>query len=111
MGFHHLFKIFLHQTLLVGELSGRGIFVAGTSNALRGVTFFGSRILIVGENRTVLYADDVDDFQPGTLAGGSATNYWLEAVTSSPQLAVAAGDDHPLSARSRPRQHYATRSP
>jgi prepilin-type N-terminal cleavage/methylation domain-containing protein/prepilin-type processing-associated H-X9-DG protein len=27
----------LSQTLLVGELSGRGIFVAGTSNALRGV--------------------------------------------------------------------------
>jgi prepilin-type processing-associated H-X9-DG protein len=27
----------LTQTLLVGELSGRGIFVAGTSNALRGV--------------------------------------------------------------------------
>ena len=27
----------LSQTLLVGELSGRGVFVAGTSNALRGV--------------------------------------------------------------------------
>jgi hypothetical protein len=64
-----------------------------TSNALRGVTFLGSRILIVGENRTVLHADDVDDFRTGTLAGGSATNYWLEAVTASSQLAVAAGDD------------------
>ncbi len=64
-----------------------------TRYALRGVAFFGSRILIVGENRTVLYADDVDDFQLGTLAGGPATNYWLEAVAASAQLAVAAGDD------------------
>ncbi len=60
---------------------------------LRAVAFFGSRILIVGADRTLLYADDVDDFQPGTLTGGPATNYWLEAVTASPGLAVAAGDD------------------
>ena len=64
-----------------------------TTYALRGVTFFGSRILIVGENRTVLYADDVNDFRSGTLTGGPATNYWFEAVTASSQLAVAAGDD------------------
>ncbi len=68
--------------------------------ALRGVAFLGSRILIVGEHRSVLYADDLDDFRPGTLAGGPATNYWLEAVAASAQLAVAAGDDgHILTSR------------
>lgn len=37
----------LSQTLLVGELSGRGIFVAGTSNALRGVWAGGQNCISV----------------------------------------------------------------
>ncbi|MBI5386343.1 MAG: hypothetical protein HZA90_16860 [Verrucomicrobia bacterium] len=63
---------------------------SGTTDALRAVTFFGARILITGENGRVLYADDVDDFRPGTLVDGPVTN-WLEAVTASATLAVAVG--------------------
>jgi prepilin-type processing-associated H-X9-DG protein len=37
----------LSQTLLLGELSGRGIFVAGTSNALRGVWAGGQNCISV----------------------------------------------------------------
>jgi prepilin-type N-terminal cleavage/methylation domain-containing protein/prepilin-type processing-associated H-X9-DG protein len=37
----------LSQTLLVGELSGRGIFIAGTSNALRGVWAGGQNCISV----------------------------------------------------------------
>ena len=37
----------LSQTLLVGELSGRGVFVAGTSNALRGVWAGGQNCISV----------------------------------------------------------------
>lgn len=65
---------------------------SGTSNDLRGVTFFGARILVVGQNRTVLYADSLDDFRPGTVSGGSASD-WLESVSASSSLAVAVGDN------------------
>ncbi len=65
-----------------------------TTNALRAVTFFGAaqRIVITGESGTVLYADDVDHFQPGMLLDG-ATSDWLEAVAASTNLLVAAGDN------------------
>src|SRR5437899_11678850 len=62
------------------------------TNALQGVTFFGSRILVVGENGAVLYADDVSNFQLGALADGPTTD-WLVAVAASPALAVAVGDN------------------
>lgn len=65
---------------------------SGTSNDLRAVTFLGGRILITGANGTVLYADAVDDFRPGTLITG-ATADWLEAVASSASLGVAVGDN------------------
>jgi len=64
---------------------------SGTTNALRAVAFLGSRILIAGENGLVLYGDDVGSFRPGTLLDGPTTA-WLEAVATSPTLAVAAGD-------------------
>jgi hypothetical protein len=64
---------------------------SNTTNALRAVTFFGSRVIITGENGTVLYADSLDQFLPGTLATGS-TSDWLEAVTASLNLTVAVGD-------------------
>jgi hypothetical protein len=64
------------------------------TNALRAVAFFGTaqRIVITGEKGAVLYADDEDHFQPGTLLDGP-TSDWLEAVTASTQLLVAAGDN------------------
>jgi hypothetical protein len=65
---------------------------SGTTSALRCVTFLGNRILITGENGTVLYADSVSNFQPGTLSDG-ATSDWLEGVSVSPTLAVAVGDN------------------
>jgi hypothetical protein len=56
------------------------------------VTFFGQRILITGENGCVLYADQITSFEHGTLLAGPTTD-WLEAVTTSPVLAVAVGDN------------------
>jgi len=65
---------------------------SNTTNALQGVTFFGSRIVVVGESGTVLYADTVDNFLPGTLTSGP-TSDWLVEVAALPSLLVAAGDD------------------
>lgn len=62
------------------------------TNALRAVTFFGQRIVITGENGVVLYADNVNQFQTGSLLDGP-TSDWLEGVTASPSLLVAAGDN------------------
>ena len=62
------------------------------TNALRAVTFFGQRVIITGENGVVLYADDLNQFQSGTLVDGATTD-WLEAVTDSAGLLVAAGDN------------------
>ena len=67
---------------------------SGTSLNLRGVAFFGNnppRIVVTGENGTVLYADSVETFQSGTLLDGPTTS-WLEAVASSPAQVVAVGD-------------------
>lgn len=65
---------------------------SGTSNDLRGVTFFGGRILVVGSSGTVLYADSLDDFRHGTLVGGPIPD-WFESVAASPALAAAVGDN------------------
>lgn len=62
------------------------------TNALRAITFFGQRIVVTGENGIVLYSDDGEHFQPGTLVDGATTD-WLEAVTASFTLLVAAGDN------------------
>lgn len=62
------------------------------TNALRAVTFFGQRIVVTGENGTVLYSDDGEHFQAGTLVDGPTTD-WLEAVAASFTLLVAAGDN------------------
>jgi hypothetical protein len=64
----------------------------GLTNEMRAVTFFGQRIIVTGESGLVLYADDVNQFQSGTLLDGP-TGDWLEAVTTSATLAVAAGDN------------------
>jgi len=65
---------------------------SGITNALQGVTFFGQRVVIVGEKCAVLYADDVSNFQLGTLMDGP-TSDWLVSVAASPSLLVAAGDN------------------
>jgi hypothetical protein len=65
---------------------------SGTSNDLRGITFMGLRTLVTGANGAVLYADSLDDFRAGVLTTG-ATADWLESVTATPWLAVAAGDN------------------
>lgn len=62
------------------------------TNALRAVTFFGQRIVITGENGIVLYSDDGEHFQTGTLLDGP-TSDWLEAVADRQNLLVAAGDN------------------
>src|SRR6266511_539784 len=60
-----------------------------TTNSLRGVTFFGQRIVATGENGTIVYADSLDDFQPVNLG----TANWLEGVAASTNLLVAVGDN------------------
>src|ERR1044071_5878900 len=65
---------------------------SGVTNALRAVTFFGSRIVVTADSGVVLYADSVSDFKRGTLLDGS-TGDWLEAVTGSTQGLVALGDN------------------
>lgn len=64
----------------------------GLTRELLGVAVFGQRIVVIGENGAVLYADDVSQFQTGTLLDGPTAD-WLEAVAASPTLVVAVGDN------------------
>ncbi len=64
----------------------------GLTNELRAAGFLGQRMIITGEAGTVLYSDDGEHFHIGTLLDGP-TGDWLEAVATSPLLAVAAGDN------------------
>src|SRR2546429_4753084 len=68
---------------------------SGVTNALRAVTFFGSRIVVTGEAGVVLYADSVTDFRRGTLLDG-ATGDWLESVAASAQNLVAVVGNGPV---------------
>jgi len=63
-----------------------------TTNDLRSATFFGSKIIVTGENGTVLYAESGlprPEFQRIDLG----TLDWLEGVAASPALQVAVGDN------------------
>ena len=60
-----------------------------TTRSLRGVTFFGGRILVTGESGTILFADDPSAFFLVDLS----TPDWLESVAASTNLAVAVGDN------------------
>ena len=60
-----------------------------TARSLRGVTFFGDRILITGERGLILYADSLFDFRAVDLD----TTDWLEGIAASDLLAVAVGDN------------------
>lgn len=64
---------------------------SGTTNALRSLLFFGSRLLITGERGTVLWADSLDDVQSGSL--DAPTDDWLEGIASSGTKLVAVGDN------------------
>jgi len=64
----------------------------GLTNDMRAAIFFGQRVIVTGENGLVLYSDDGEHFQTGTLHDGPTTD-WLEALAASPILAVAAGDN------------------
>ena len=65
---------------------------SNVTNALQGVTFFGTRIVVVGEGGVVLYADELDQFKSGSLLDGP-TSDWLVAVAASSALLVTAGDN------------------
>jgi hypothetical protein len=58
-----------------------------TTNALRAVTFFGNRIVAVGENGTVVYGDAADRLQSVSLN----TTDWLEGIAASPALLIGVG--------------------
>jgi len=62
---------------------------SATTKALRSVTFLNNRIIITGEEGTVLWGDSITNIQSGTI---SATQDWLEDVAASTNLAVAVGD-------------------
>ncbi|MBL9129002.1 MAG: hypothetical protein JNL97_15235, partial [Verrucomicrobiales bacterium] len=63
----------------------------GTSKDLRAVAFFGDRLLVVGEEGTVLWSDDGSVFAAGTVT--PATTDWLEGVATSDTRAIAVGDN------------------
>lgn len=62
-----------------------------TRLALRGVTFFGGRILVTGQEGVVLWSDNGVQFEAGTL--DLSTTDWLEGVAASDTVAVAVGDN------------------
>ena len=67
---------------------------SGVTNDLRGVAFFGPRILVTGVNGRLLYADQPDNWKLAT-SNIPSTADWLEAVAASSftSLAVAVGDN------------------
>ncbi len=60
-----------------------------TTNALRAGCYFGDRLLISGQNGTIVYADALDGF---TLLSLGSTD-WLEGIAASPSVAVTVGDN------------------
>ena len=64
--------------------------VAPTTNNFQAVTFFGNRLVAVGENGTVVYSDDYVNF---TNVGLNTSPNWLIALTASPNLLVSVGDN------------------
>ncbi len=61
----------------------------GTTKALRGVAFFGARMVTVGESGLVLWSDQPETFNLLDLG----TTDWLESVAASPTKLVAVGDN------------------
>lgn len=64
--------------------------VVPTTNDLQAVTFFGNRLVAVGENGAVVYSDDYVNFTNVNL---NTAPDWLIAVAASSNLLVAVGDE------------------
>jgi len=64
--------------------------VVPTTNDFQAVTFFGNRLVAVGENGTVVYSDDYVNF---TNVGLNTSPNWLIAIAGSPNLLVTVGDN------------------
>jgi hypothetical protein len=65
---------------------------SGTRKALRAATFLGSRLIITGEEGTVLFGDQVDAIRAGVLTEGPTLD-WLEGCAASSDRVVAVGDN------------------
>lgn len=76
---------FYHSTDLVNWTLG----TSGATQSLRSVAFLNNRIIITGEEGTVLWGDSITSMQAGTI---TPTPDWLEDVAASADLAVAVGD-------------------
>lgn len=76
---------FYHSADLVNWTLGE----SGTTKSLRSVAFLNDRIIITGQEGTVLWGDAITNLQSGTI---TATLDWLEDVATSTNLAVAVGD-------------------
>lgn len=64
---------------------------SGTDRDLRGAAPFAGRVLVVGEEGTVLWSEDGRTYAPGVLT--PPTTDWLEGVAASASGAVAVGDN------------------
>ena len=76
---------FYHSSDLVNWTVGN----SGTTKSLRSVAFLNNRIIITGQEGTVLWGDSITNMQAGTIA---STLDWLEDVATSTNMAVAVGD-------------------
>lgn len=62
---------------------------SGLRTALRGAAFLGQRLLVGGEEGTILWGDDPQQLHVIDLQ----TADWIEGLAASPQVAVAVGDN------------------
>lgn len=65
---------------------------SGTRKALRAAAFLGPRLVITGEEGTLLYADSEAKVMAGALLDGPTVD-WLEGCAASAEQAVAVGDN------------------
>lgn len=71
------------------DLSSWAGWDTGTTNALRALTFFNGKIVVTGENGTVLVGPSVSELRMIWLS----TVDWIEGVAGSASLLVAVGDN------------------
>ncbi len=64
---------------------------SGTTRALRGLAFFGDRVIICGEEGTLLHSTPGSGFVPAAIS--PPTTDWFEGVAASPTTLVAVGDN------------------
>lgn len=61
----------------------------GVTNSLRGLTWFGERLIVSAAAGKMLWSDNLREYNVVDLATGD----WLESVAASPSRAVAVGDN------------------